>query len=252
MTATDREGKRLSELHAPRRNRYFYGELLNAADLSMEQQYWLARERQLNRHVLGHGVVSGLGVTVVQNGEPGGLRIRPGLAIDGWGRVITVPEDHDLMPIVLTDECGDPTGSPDDALPARLVVSLCYRECPTDLVRALAPEPPSEGAQPPEATTWVETYAIQVREGSGEDVSVPCHDEVLNALKSGKLRDAVCALTDGANAPPPQDPCVVLANVSVADDGTLDVEQCPPRPIVPTNQLLLALIACLAERIEER
>ena len=43
----------------------------------------------------------------------------------------------------------------------------------------------------------------------------------------------------------------MLANIAVEDDGSLTVQACPPRPVVPTNQALLRLIACLAERIEE-
>ena len=248
MPARDPQGKLLRELHAPRRNRYFAGRLLDAADFSREQEYWLARERQLNRHVLGHGVVSGLRVTAVQNRNGRGIRVEPGLAIDPLGRVIVVPEAHELVPIALTDECGNPADSRTHQLPRTLVVSLCYREYPADFRPTIVPEPPGEGAEHTEAGTWIETYAIRIREGTGETVSVPCLDEVLEAVRAGDLHRAVCALTDAADAPLPECPCVVLANLSTCTEGTLEVDECTARRILPTNQLLLALIACLAEQ----
>jgi hypothetical protein len=68
------------------------------------------------------------------------------------------------------------------------------------------------------------------------------------ALQAGSLHDAVCVLMDAVDAPLPEDPCLALANVSISRDGVPAVEQCAPRSIVPTNQILLALVACLAER----
>jgi hypothetical protein len=243
----------LRELRAPRRNRYFEGRLLSAADFSLEQEYWLARERLLNRHVFGCGVVTGLGVTAVEDGPARGLRIAPGLAIDRWGRVIVVPAPHEVMPIALTDEDGSPLDEPSDQLPGRLVVSLCYQECPADLVRAVINEASSDCVdREAEATTWIETYAIRIREGAAGRVTAPCPDDVLEALRSGNLDDAVYVLVQATDAPLPEDPCLALANVSTSSDGALAVEQCAPRLTLPTNQILLALVACLAERANER
>src|SRR5215207_1486547 len=132
MTPIGTDEKQDSELSPPRRNRYFYGKLLDALHLTMEQQYGISEQRQLNRLVLGHGVICGLGVTAVEDGQSRGLRISAGLAIDGWGRRIVVPDDHDLIPLELTDECGTPAPTTDNGLPSNLAVSLCYRECETD------------------------------------------------------------------------------------------------------------------------
>ena len=270
-----------SELESPRRNRYFDGNVLTAAGQTLEQEYRLARERRLNLHVFGYGVVSGLGVTTVQSGDEWGIHVSPGLAIDGCGRLVVVPEEHELVPLALTDAQGHPIArrrgrlprrlvvvssscprstsssrsrSPTHGhpiarrrgrLPRRLVVSLCYRECPADFR-------PAPGSDEPEAATWLETYAIRVSKGKASKPVGPSSESALDALRAGSLHDAVCALSDALDASPPADPCIVLANVTAADDGTLDVEQCTPRPIVPTNRLLLALVGALAERIERR
>jgi hypothetical protein len=234
-----------SELESPRRNRYFDGNVLTAAGQTLEQEYRLARERLLNLHVLGHGVVSGLDVTSVQSGEEWGIRVSPGLAIDGCGRLVVVPEEHEVVPLALTDEQGHPIARRRGRLPRRLVVSLCYREVPVDLE-------PAPGFDEPEAATWLETYAVRVSKGRASKAAGPRSERALDGLRAGRLHEALCALSDALDAPPPADPCVVLANLTTADDGTLDVEQCTPRPIVPTNRLLLALVGALAERIESR
>jgi len=129
------------KVQPPRRNRYYYGKLLDVEHFSMEQDYVLQHQRRLNRAVLGTGVVSGLCVTAVQSGPDWGIRIEPGLAIDGLGRLIVVPDEVDLIPLRPTDEHGSPVGRPGDPLPAQLVVRLCYCECPTDIGPALAAHP---------------------------------------------------------------------------------------------------------------
>ena len=50
-------------LHAPKRNKYFYGKLLDAAHMSLEQCYGIDKRRMLNRLALGPGVLCGLDVT---------------------------------------------------------------------------------------------------------------------------------------------------------------------------------------------
>jgi hypothetical protein len=238
MSASEPDGRRLTELHELRRNRYYEGTLLTAADFTREQEYWLARERQLNSRVFGHGVVSGLGVTALRSGDTPGLRISPGLAIDGWGRLVVVPEEHEIVPVALTDKRGRPVERRKGTLPRRFVVSLCYRELRADPV--VGPDDQAEAA------TWVETYAIRVRKGSAATDPTPRLDEVLDALRAGGLHDALCALGGAGDSPLPDDPSVVLANVSTATGGTLEVEQCAARRVVATNAALLALIAGLA------
>ncbi|MEU4219149.1 hypothetical protein [Actinoplanes sp. NPDC026623] len=250
MSSTDWDGRRMTDLRPPRRNRYFYGQLMDVRRFSMEQQYALAEQRQLNRLVLGPGVVCGLGVSAIQAGSERGLRVRAGVATDGWGRRIVVPDDHDLIPLGLSREHGVGSGEDGAALPRNLVVRLCYRECQAEFGPAFVPDPVCDGLQRCEAGTWIETYDLDVREGTADDVTHPCDAEIKDLLHRGRLHEALCALT-AACATAPDDPCLVLARVTVEDDGSLTVIDCAPRQVVPTNQALLRLIACLAERIEE-
>src|SRR5262249_2982893 len=158
------------------------------------------------------------GVSAIKAGSERGIRVRAGVAVDGWGRRIVVPDDHDLIPLALAGEHG---GDPPDEgaeLPRDLVVSLCYRECQTEFGPAFAPDPACDGAPRCEAGTWVETYSLGIREGTADDVSHPCDAEIKDLLRQGRLHEALGALT-AACATPPDDPCLVLARVTVEDDG---------------------------------
>ena len=57
--------RKLSGLTPARRNRYYYGKLMDVLHFSMEQQYVLAKEWLFNRAVIGPGVVCGLDVQAV-------------------------------------------------------------------------------------------------------------------------------------------------------------------------------------------
>jgi hypothetical protein len=73
--------------HPVRRVHYFYGQLLTSEDLQAEQDYH--REmRYLHNRLLGHGVVTGLDVTVADDGT---VVVGAGLAIDRFGREIVLP-----------------------------------------------------------------------------------------------------------------------------------------------------------------
>ena len=70
------------------RPRYREGQFLRAADLVAEQRYRLEMRR---RHDIGPhrwGIVDGLDVEVV----PEGFVVRPGLAVDGYGRSLVLSE----------------------------------------------------------------------------------------------------------------------------------------------------------------
>jgi hypothetical protein len=81
----------LSELKAfLTRPRYFFGQLLTAADFAAEQQYVISRQRLHNRNIHGHGVVSGLQVSKSSGASSGEIRVAPGYAIDCEGNEIAV------------------------------------------------------------------------------------------------------------------------------------------------------------------
>jgi hypothetical protein len=130
-------------------------------------------------------------------------------------------------------------------------VRLCYRECEVDIGPVLAPDPCCDGNPADEAGTVIESYALTVHEGHADDVSVGCVKDVAELLRQGRLQDALCALAPDAGPTVDDDGCITLANVAVSADGTLTASSCAPRPVVPTNRLLLSLLTCLAQRIEE-
>jgi hypothetical protein len=77
-----------------RRPNYFFGKLLGAADLQLEQEYHLQKHRRHNRHLHGFGIVSGLEVRVDTSADSDEDRIvvEPGYAIDSCGEEIAIPE----------------------------------------------------------------------------------------------------------------------------------------------------------------
>jgi hypothetical protein len=92
---------------SPRRVHFFEGQLLTARDFQDEQAYNLERRRLHNRLFHPSGVVSGLDV-----GEAGGttVLVQPGVAIDGLGREIIVPEERLIDGAQPTDDHGEPAG----------------------------------------------------------------------------------------------------------------------------------------------
>jgi hypothetical protein len=236
--------RKLSDLTPARRNRFYYGKLMDVHHFSMEQQYVLAKERLYNRAVLGVGVVCGLVVEPLTTEAGKGVVVRAGLAVDGWGRGIVVPEDVALVPFELTDPCGAPAAA-SAALPRDTRIDLCYAECVTDFAPAyISDDCGCDGGC--ESGTVVETYCLRVREGHGDDVTLTCLDSVMSSIKAGELHTVLCALT-ATCAPDAADPCLTLANVSINADGNLVIDSCSPRQIAPTNRVLVQLVACLVK-----
>jgi hypothetical protein len=73
-----------------RRVNYFSGQMLGVEDLKAEQDYFRGRLRRLNLAAHGVGVVSGLKISLTDKGQA--VLIQPGLAVDGVGEEIEVPE----------------------------------------------------------------------------------------------------------------------------------------------------------------
>jgi hypothetical protein len=180
------DDRRLIELQAPRRNRYFNGKLLAPSDLALEQDYGRGSDAQLANLVLGAGVLCGLDVTAVSSGSELGVHVSPGVALDGWGRRIVVPDDVDIVPLKVTDEGGEPLGL-DAPVPPELVVKLCYREWQAESMPALASDPSAEGNEATEAGQWIESYRIDVRAGAVGPSGLACTDRVLDLMRAGDL-----------------------------------------------------------------
>ena len=73
-----------------KRVRYGLGMLLGVADFEQEQAWFLEQDRGHTRTLHGCGVIGGLGVSVMGTA----IKVDPGMAIDGLGRVISVCGDQ--------------------------------------------------------------------------------------------------------------------------------------------------------------
>ncbi len=239
----------LARLSTPTRNRYYYGKLLDAHHLELEQDYGNRKRWLLNRLSLGTGVLCGLRVQRTEDGRQ--VRVGPGVAIDAWGREIVVERPSSgVDPRQPTDDCGAPIGPPVrergrvtlwicyhecEAEPAPVMVSDCERSCENGLIReryrlrvtAGAPRPP--GIVTPEQCTAIFSAAP---------------DEAARRRTAAEVLAGLCA--------EPEESCVPLAVLELDADGRVGpIDPISVRPVLYSNAVLLDLILCLAERVDE-
>jgi hypothetical protein len=94
----DRSRRAPSGLANLERTRFFFGRLLQADDFTLEQQYFLEKQRRHNRALHGWGIASGLGV---EKDEGCFVVISSGYALSPLGDEIVVAEP------VRFDICGE-------------------------------------------------------------------------------------------------------------------------------------------------
>ncbi len=249
---------RLDILTAPRRNNYFYGKLMDELHFRMEQTYINRKRWLLNRLSLGTGVLCGLKVEA-KNGQ---VCVSPGVAIDALGREIIVPTQQYLDPWTLADACGQ-VGvrlSPTEA--HQVHICLAYRECTADYMPVLVADCNTQEQCAP--GTMIESFCLLVQAGapdglSGNDqlceVLTAIADSTQPEITLADRRRSLCEAALGDCVTPPEKPCVCLATIELQSDGTNgtigNIDNCTCRPVVYSNTMLLELILCLAERIEE-
>ena len=83
------------------RPRYFAGQLLTPAEMTLEQTYFRNKFRRHNRLMHGWGVICGAIVCVVQNPdgsgpEPWMVKVTPGAALDSWGNEIIIDKERTI------------------------------------------------------------------------------------------------------------------------------------------------------------
>lgn len=133
------------------RPRFFEGQILGAADLADGLEY--ARSQQARHHRLVHewGIADGL--ALVASRAPGGpfviVKLTAGLALDGTGREIVVPEDVTLDE-KLFNRSNVVVGDPDALYP----VLLAGADSPT------LPRPVSHSCTVAQASRTVESYKL--------------------------------------------------------------------------------------------
>lgn len=116
---------------------YTLGMILGVEDFTQEFAYLSGRDQWQARALHGYGTVCGLRVTARPAGSDGWeVLVESGAALSPRGQVIRVPAAQcaKLNPWLTAhrDEVLQRVGSPPDM--AHLYVTLCFRECPVDLV----------------------------------------------------------------------------------------------------------------------
>ena len=278
MNAYEHAETLLRELTAPRRNQFFYGKRMDVQHFRMEQDYGRLKQAMINRLTLGKGVVCGLGVAL--DGER--LTIDPGVAIDGLGREIVVPVRSVFDPRKGDGCCG---ASSEVKRGARGLFTLwvCYRECNADYQPVLVSDCDTREQCAPGTT--VETFCFKVSsgipelqddprwctkfardsqsptdaQGMGADADRllaaseeqgPTNEAAIREALSSRRR-ALCKATAWTCAGADDDPCVPLAVLLIDDGRPIAMDDCLVRPRVYSNAVLLDLILCLAQRIDE-
>lgn len=236
----------LTRLASPVRNRYYYGKLLDVYHLELEQRYGNAKRWMLNRLTLGTGVLCGL--DVVANRDKTQVRVSAGVAIDGWGREIVVPDNSPGIDVTQpTDDCGRPVG---DRITAGVVtLFVCYHECEAEPTPALVADCPDREC---ENGLVRERYRLRIVGGRPRPPAnrVDCA-EAFGELRDGETRRQHFCTTIGDACDAPAESCVPLALLRIADGRVDGIDQCVVRPVVYSNAVLLDLIICLADRIDE-
>jgi hypothetical protein len=240
----------LATLHAPERNKYFYGKLLDVRHFQLEQCYGLEKRWLLNRLTLGFGVLCGLTVTT---GADGTLGIGPGVAIDTLGREVIVPAPVVVDPAQPTDAWGIAAGAKLTSGPS--TIYLCYNECDSD--PTLVSIADCDGTPSTAAGSTVERYRVLVTAGLPAAKPAALTDAQRNSIFPGvpptgfdRLVAAEQSLAINC-AIPPEPTCVVLATVTLASDGVaFALDQYAYRSEVFSNTVLFELIAGLAERVD--
>jgi hypothetical protein len=228
-------GLPVGSLAAPERINYFYGLLLDADRLRQEQSYFNQKRWLLNRVALGQGVVCGLGITA-DSTNPAALTLAPGVAIDGLGREIVVPQAIAIDASQLTDDSGkivgqSPTGQP-------LLVSLAYAEKAIDPVPVLVADCEHPGNCAPASTQ--EGFAVLVRVAPGPAPAPPPS----TPLPAGAaLRTMLADMVGAGPVSAGSDPSVPLARQTLPG-GPLDAVS--DRLLVYSNPLLFQLVWDLA------
>jgi hypothetical protein len=240
-------------LAAPERNHFFYGKLLDVPHLDLEQDYFNAKRWLLNRLLDGAGVVTGLAVAPAVNGTR--LAIQPGVAVDGWGREIVVPAlSVPFDPRTLIGDDGKTTGTVTGA--GSVTIGICYKDC------GISPEPVMiancnpAGDCAPGITR--EQYALIVQAGTALPSPSKCTftDLFKPPANSNDIPDIHPKLA-GRIAQPYTDPtgkgCVLLAQVNLPASGAITAAMVDNtvRPVVVSTGLLLELIFCLAQRVQQ-
>lgn len=241
----------LARLATPSRNRYFYGKLLDAYHLELEQRYGNGKRWLVNRLSLGTGVLCGLDVVASADGTR--VRVSSGVAIDGVGREIIVPQDSAALdPTQPTDICGRPEGAPIRGAES-VTLAICYHECEAEPVPAMVSE--CDGGDGCENGLVRERYRLRIIRGEpampGLITPEQCAVIFAQPPQGVSRREVVCE-TLAPSCTPADETCVPLAVIGLdANGGVTGIRRCAFRRTLYSNAMLFDLIMCLASRVDQ-
>jgi hypothetical protein len=191
--------------------------------------------------------VCGLGVCSRSDGT---VCLMPGVAIDGYGREIIVPEMFCFDPRRLTDNLGRHTGETSNG--QEVLISLAYAEVKFNKVPIMAPDCIPEGAC--EYGNFREGFAVIVQVRQAPGISLSCSTPGLfnpdDPDRQGMYEELVRRISQVCPEVP-EPAFAPLALVSPVDqESSFEVDQIV-RQLVINNLMLLDLILCLAVRVDE-
>jgi hypothetical protein len=241
MVHYDDNGQVPGALKTPLRNHYFYGKLLDTRHFNLEQDYFNHKLALITRLVLGYGVVCGLDLALTDERDQ--VIVRPGMAIDKWGRVIVVPRPSKPIRVERSPEA---SGEEEEWIH----LCLAYYECESDPTPVLAGECDVGGSCA--ADTIQERYKIF---SLPERAPLPEHKCTLeDFIDSQGIRFEALARWVSMECPSlPADPCIPLGDIFIPEEGTchtddLHIER---RPIVYSNDLLYELVLGLIDELQQ-
>jgi hypothetical protein len=169
----------------------------------------------------------------------------------------------DFQPVLVSD-----CGTRDPCAPGTTIETFCLKVtpgtpplqgdpkwCPELWKRAKAqPQPEGTPATPGNETPVsilgrAEPSSLPSPSRGASSPNAPTATGVRNARESGRV--LLCTLLDETCDAPEGDPCVPLAVFALDGDKPIRFETCLVRPRVYSNEVLLDLILCLAQKIDE-
>ncbi|MCL2698113.1 MAG: hypothetical protein FWE74_08545 [Oscillospiraceae bacterium] len=145
-----------------KRNRYFFGKLLTAADFETEQRYFIEKQQLLNRLMYGVGVVCGMGVLKADDET---IVVESGFAFDSAGREVIIPHSQ-ICKLSRLDGFNQIAAVKSQA--SNIVdVYLCvqYDETPCDAVHSIARSALDDENGGPEYNKTIEKCSLYLTAG---------------------------------------------------------------------------------------
>jgi hypothetical protein len=228
-------------IRAFERTNFFYGLMLDADRLQKDHAYFNEKRALLNRLTVGFGVVCGFHVRAVA-GPPQQWFVDPGVAIDGLGREVVVPESRAFDPAQPTDDKGRPSGT--RLTTGTVEIRLAYNEIGVDPVPVLVPDCDAEGECAPSVVR--EGFVVIVRSVATDAKPGGCTLPEFPVPPAPGLHDLLAKRLRTGCREAPADPSIPIASM---DLSTGDVDADSGRPIVYSNQVLYEAVVCLAQHI---